>query len=64
MFFSPHLEVLEKSLYLEKTLNFSILIKCLAMLLEHFRKKNPKFSILRMLLEMLRVQVSPKRLKF
>jgi len=43
MFLSHHLEVLEKSLYLGKTSIFSILANGLAMMLEHFRNKKPKF---------------------
>ena len=49
MSISRHLEVFEKSLYLEKTSNFSILTNCLTMLLEHFMGKN---YILAMLMKM------------
>ena len=42
LFLSPHLEILEKFLYLEKTQKISIIANRLAMLLELFRKKKPK----------------------
>ena len=43
LFLSPHLEILDDSLYLGKSPKFSILANGLAKLLEHFSKSEPNF---------------------
>ena len=43
LFLTPHLEIVDNSLYLGKSLKFSILANGLAKLLEHFSKPKHNF---------------------